>query len=110
LILFFKNVVCPVYGAACDDIQVEFREGAIEAKNVCKLGDAKFKAITNSRRIRQPLIKAGGKLTPTSWDEALEKTADILVSANRPLLSIGSETSCEAHEVGLMIGESRFNC
>jgi formylmethanofuran dehydrogenase subunit B len=30
--MFFKNVVCPVCGAACDDIQVEFREGAIELK------------------------------------------------------------------------------
>jgi formylmethanofuran dehydrogenase subunit B len=103
--MFFKNIVCPVCGAACDDIQVEFKDGKIEAKNVCKLGNARFKAITSPRRIRQPLIKTRGKLKPVSWEEALERAADILVSAKRPLLFIGSETSCEAHEVGLMIGE-----
>ena len=42
---------------------------------------------------------------PAAWDEALEKAADILVSAKCPLLFMGSETSCEAHEVGLIIGE-----
>ncbi|MDD2340032.1 MAG: formylmethanofuran dehydrogenase subunit B [Methanosarcina sp.] len=103
--MFFKNIVCPACGAACDDIQVEFRNGEIEAKNVCKIGNSSFKAIKSPKRIRQPLIKNGDKLKPVSWEKALEKTADILVSAKRPLLFMGSETSCEAHEVGLKIGE-----
>ncbi len=103
--MIFKNIVCPVCGAACDDIQVEFGDGKIEAKNACKMGNAKFQEVVSSHRLRQPLIKAGGKLTPAAWDEALEKAADILVSAKRPLLFLGSETSCEAHEVGLKIGE-----
>jgi len=103
--MFFKNIICPACGAACDDIQIEFRKGTIEAKNICKVGNARFKVIKSSRRLRQPLIKLEGKLKPVSWDEALEKAADILVSAKRPLLFMGSETSCEAHEVGLMIGE-----
>ncbi len=103
--MFFKNIVCPVCGAACDDIQVELKEGTIEVKNVCKIGNARFKAIKSPRRLKTPLIKCGGKLRPVSWDEALGIAADILVSAKRPLLFIGSETSCEALEVGLMMGE-----
>jgi len=103
--MVFKNIVCPGCGAVCDDIQVEFREGTIEAKNACKIGNSKFKMITSLHRLRQPLIKNGGKLTPATWDAALEKAAEILTSAKRPLLFMGSETSCEAHEVGLKIGE-----
>jgi formylmethanofuran dehydrogenase subunit B len=103
--MFLKNIICPVCGAACDDIQVELRKDTIEVKNVCKVGASRFQAVKNPQRIRQPLVKAEGKLTPATWDEALEKAADILISAKRPLLFIGSETSCETHELGLMMGE-----
>ena len=100
-----KNIICPACGAVCDDIQVEFRAGIIEAKNICKVGNARFKILANPHRFRQPLIKDRGKLKPVSWDEALEKAADILVSAKRPLLFMGSDTSCETHKIGLKIGE-----
>ena len=103
--MFIKNIVCPVCGAACDDIQVEPGDGVIEAKNICKIGNAQFKVLTNSQRFIQPLLNKEGKLIPAAWDEALEKAAEILVTAKRPLLFLGSETSCEAYEVGLMIGE-----
>jgi formylmethanofuran dehydrogenase subunit B len=103
--MFFKNIICPVCGAACDDIQVELKAHAIEVKNVCKIGNSRFQAIRDPRRIRQPLVKAGGKLVPATWDEALDRTADILFSAKRPLIFMGSETSCEAYETGLMLGE-----
>jgi formylmethanofuran dehydrogenase subunit B len=103
--MIYKDIICPVCGAACDDIQVELGDGKIEARNACKMGNAKFQEIFSPHRLKQPLVNVGGKLTPAAWDEALEKAADILVSAKRPLLFMGSETSCEAHEVGLKIGE-----
>ena len=104
--MVFKNIVCPGCGAACDDIQVEFGDRTTsDAKNACKIGNAKFKMLASPRRLKHPLVKDRGKLEPVAWDVALEKAADILVSAKRPLLFIGSETSCEAYEVGLMMGE-----
>ena len=103
--MFFKNIVCPACGAACDDIQVEIKNGKIEAKNVCKMGISRFNEITSPRRFKQPLLNFGGKLRPVSWEGAIEIAADILASAKRLLISLGSETSCEAHEVGLKIGE-----
>ena len=103
--MIYKNIICPVCGAACDDIRVELGDGKIEAKNACKMGNAKFQEIVSSHRIMQPLIKVEGKLAPATWDEALEITVDIFVSAKRPLFFMGSETSCEAHEIGLKIGE-----
>lgn len=58
--MFFKNIVCPVCGAACDDIQVEIKDEKIEAKNVCKMGISRFKEITSPQRLKQPLLKFGG--------------------------------------------------
>ena len=103
--MIFKNIVCPACGAVCDDIQVEFVDGVLDVKNACKIGNAKFKMITNPRRLGQPLIKERNKLKPASWNAALEQAANILTSAKRPLLFMGSETSCEAYEVLLEIGE-----
>jgi len=40
-----------------------------------------------------------------SWDEALDKAAEILANAKRPLFFIGSETSTEAMRVGLHLAE-----
>ncbi len=103
--MVFKNILCTACGAACDDIQIELGDGTIETKNACKIGNAKFKEVVSSNRLRQPLRKKDGRLIPVAWDEALEKATDILISAKRPLLFLGSEVSCEAHEVGLHIGE-----
>jgi formylmethanofuran dehydrogenase subunit B len=115
-----KNIICPVCGASCDDIQVEFSSGRIVTRNACKMGNAKFQEIVSSHRIREPLIREnkenkGNKdnghnehnesFRRASFDEAIRKTAEILVNAKRPLIFMGSETSCEAMEVGLHLGE-----
>ena len=46
-----------------------------------------------------------GKFENASWDEALDKAAEILANAKRPLFFIGSETSTEAMRVGLHMAE-----
>jgi formylmethanofuran dehydrogenase subunit B len=101
----FKNVICPVCGASCDDIQVDLGEKGLTVKNACKMGNAKFQEVVSDHRIRDPLIKDGSKLKKTSWDEALKSAANILANSKRPLIFMGSETSCEAMEVGLHMGE-----
>lgn len=103
--MFIKNIVFPGCGAICDDIQVNFEGEIIEAKNICKIGDAKLKALTSPQRFKHPFINKDGKFIPVAWDEALRKAAEILVTSKRPLLFMGSEISCEAYEVGLRMGE-----
>lgn len=103
--MFTKNIVCPVCGGSCDDIQVELGDGEITVKNACKMGNAKFQEVVSSHRIRDPMIKENGELKKADWNDAITKAAEILTSAKRPLLFLGSETSCEAQEVGLHIGE-----
>jgi len=100
-----KNIVCPVCGASCDDIQVELSGDKINVKNACKMGNAKFQEIVSSHRISRPLLREKGIVRPAPWEEAIEKTAVILATAKRPLIFMGSETSCEAMEVGLHLGE-----
>lgn len=103
--MFTKNIICPVCGGSCDDIQVELGDGEITVKNACKMGNAKFQEVVSSHRIRDPMIKENGELKKADWNDAITKAAEILTSAKRPLLFLGSETSCEAQEVGLHIGE-----
>ncbi|MGV8175211.1 MAG: formylmethanofuran dehydrogenase subunit B [Methanothrix sp.] len=100
-----KNIICPVCGASCDDIAVELSDGKIEVKNACKMGNAKFQEIVSSHRIREPVVIDDGAVRPALWDEAIERTARILAKARRPLIFMGSETSCEAMEVGLHLAE-----
>lgn len=103
--MVFKNIICPVCGASCDDIQVELGDGTIDVQNACKMGNGKFQEVVSTHRLRDPQIKENGKFRKASWDEALTMAAEILTSAKRPLLFMGSETACEAQEVGLHIGE-----
>jgi formylmethanofuran dehydrogenase subunit B len=100
-----KNIICPVCGASCDDIQVDLSGGGIIVKNACKMGNAKFQEIVSSHRIREPMVRRGGSLVKAPWSDAIQKAAEILSNSKRPLLFMGSETSCEAMEVGLHLGE-----
>jgi formylmethanofuran dehydrogenase subunit B len=100
----FKNIICPVCGASCDDIQVDIGE-KLTVKNACRMGNAKFQEIVSDHRIRAPMVKDNGKFREAQWDEAITKAAEILADAKRPLIFMGSETSCEAMEVGLHLGE-----
>jgi len=99
-----KNVICPVCGASCDDIQVELDGNRLTVKNACKMGNAKFQELVSSHRIREPMMTKDGQQRSVSWVEAIERSAQILAEAKRPLLFMGSETSCEAMEVGLHLG------
>ena len=101
----FKNIICPVCGASCDDIQVDLTGDALTVKNACKMGNAKFQEIVSTHRIRDPMLKDEGDFRKASWDEAIQRAAEILAGAKRPLIFMGSETSCEAMEVGLHLGE-----
>jgi formylmethanofuran dehydrogenase subunit B len=103
--MIFKSIVCPVCGASCDDISVELGQGSITVGNACKMGNAKFQEIVSSHRIREPLLREGGGMRKASWSEAVDRAAQILTEARRPLIFMGSETSCEAMEVGLHLGE-----
>ena len=100
-----KAVTCPVCGCLCDDIELTVQDGKIvEVKNGCAMSESKFLGF-REHRITKPLMRKDGKLVETSFKEATEKAAEILVNANYPLLYGWSSTSCEATRIGLELAE-----
>lgn len=94
-------------GTLCDDIEVDVQnDKVIEVRNACQIGTKKFFSSNPSpHRYEKPMIKEGGKHKEVSWDEAIEKAADILVKAKRPLLYGFSSTECEAQGKGVELAE-----
>ena len=100
-----SNVVCPVCGCCCDDIEVTVEgNDIVEVKNACALSAAKFES-HNKDRNTTPMVRKNGKLVEVPLDEAIKKSAEILAKSQYPLLYGWSCTSCEAIKVGLELAE-----
>jgi len=103
------DVVCPFCGTLCDDLEVDVDikdQKVIEVRNGCQIGSKKYFASNPSdHRYEKPLIKDNGSYKEVSWEEALDKAADILVKAKRPLLYGFSSTECEAQGKGVELAE-----
>jgi len=103
------DVVCPFCGTLCDDLEVDVdvkEQKVIEVRNGCQIGTKKyFSSNPSEHRYEKPLIRDNGSFKEVSWDEALDKAADILVQAKRPLLYGFSSTECDAQGKGVELGE-----
>jgi formylmethanofuran dehydrogenase subunit B len=101
-----NSVACPYCGCLCDDIELTVENGKIvKNKNGCFLSIAKFLNFNNEHRLLNPLMRKNGKLAPVTLDEALQKSAEILVNAHYPVLYGWSNTSSEAQRIGIEIAE-----
>ena len=101
-----NSVACPYCGCLCDDIELTVENGKIiKMKNGCFLSNSKFLNFNNELRILKPLMRKKGELVPVSFEEALHKSAEILVNANYPVLYGWSSTSCEAQRIGIELSE-----
>jgi len=100
-----SQVTCPVCGSFCDDIEVIVKNNVItDVRNACAVGAAKFLDYANHRKVN-PLVRKNGELVEASLDEAVRKSAEILIDATYPILYGWSSTSCEAIRVGLELAE-----
>jgi len=100
-----SNVVCPVCGCCCDDLEVIIENNKIiDVRNACALGAAKFSNYS-AHRNNSPLVRKNGRLVEASLNEAIKKSAEILSKASYPLLYGWSCTSCEAIRAGLELAE-----
>jgi formylmethanofuran dehydrogenase subunit B len=101
-----KNVVCPICGCLCDDIEVEIEDNTIKrVRNSCSISAAKFLNY-NKDRITSPLIRSNGELKPVGLDESIEKVAKLLAKSEYPLLFGFSLSTCEATKVGIELAET----
>ncbi|MHA1985432.1 MAG: formylmethanofuran dehydrogenase subunit B [Promethearchaeota archaeon] len=98
-----------VCGTLCDDLEVDIdikEQKVLEVRNGCQIGVKKFFSSNPSEhRYDKPLIKDNGSYKEVSWEEALDKSADILLKAKRPLLYGFSSTECEAQGKGVELAE-----
>lgn len=100
-----SGVTCPVCGSLCDDIEVIVENNVIkDVKNACAIAAAKFMNYSN-HSYPGPMIRKDGELVETSLDEAIKKSAEILLDAAYPVLYGWSSTSCEAIRAGLELSE-----
>ncbi|MCM2466597.1 formylmethanofuran dehydrogenase subunit B [Methanoculleus oceani] len=101
--MIVKDAVCPFCGCLCDDIEVEVEEGRVVAvTNACELGTTKF---MGENRLKGPILRDGDEWMDISCDEAIRYAADMLLSAERPLLYGWSGTHGEAQCVGVHMAE-----
>ncbi len=102
------DVICPFCGTLCDDIKVIMDgDKIVDTLNACVIGNEKFKSAQAGHRIHHPMERADSstEFTPVSYDYAIERSAQILANAKRPLMYGWSSTSCEAQEVGNELAE-----
>ncbi|NLF89513.1 formylmethanofuran dehydrogenase subunit B [Candidatus Bathyarchaeota archaeon] len=102
-----NNVVCPICGCLCDDLEVTVKNNEIvKMKNGCAVCEAKMvHGYKSEERILKPMIRKNGKLEPVSMDEAVKKAAQILTDAKYPLLFGWSSTVNEAQRIGVELAE-----
>ncbi|MCJ7768330.1 molybdopterin-dependent oxidoreductase, partial [Candidatus Bathyarchaeota archaeon] len=100
-----KHIACPVCGCLCDDIELQVDRGKIvKVKNGCSMCEAKFLGYSGHRLLK-PLVRKDGNLVEATMEEALRKTAEILIDATYPVLYGWSSTSCEAIREGIELAE-----
>lgn len=100
-----NDALCPFCGCLCDDLSVVVEDNkVIDVKNACKIGVAKIKG---HDRIKSPMIRddKNSDFREVSYDEAIDKAANILADSKRPLLYGWASALCEAHKKGILLAE-----
>ena len=103
-----EDAVCTACGCICDDIQLVVAPQTIrQANNACEIGREWF-LNESSRQVaaaaRDP-ANCWVDSRPVSVVEALERAADILLSARNPLIYGLSETTCEAQRAAVELAD-----
>jgi len=102
-----QETVCTACGSGCSVI-TSSKDGKIVKVNakedngyICVIGRFGFDSLKAANRIMTPMKKHGGKLVPTTWEDAAKIAADALKKAgvNAGFIAAGSLTNEEAYAV-----------
>ena len=97
-----KNATCTFCGCVCDDIELHADgERITHTKAACVLGVSWFKNHTAERLYPDALIDG----RPATVDEAVEAAADLLYTADLPLVYGLSNITCEAQRESVALAE-----
>jgi formylmethanofuran dehydrogenase subunit B len=92
-----ERIPCTGCSLLCDDIIIR-SDGLFidEVIGACLKGKERFDQLTSNNRILNPMIRRNGVLENSSWEDALNKTMNIIKNSSNPLLYGFSNVSCEA--------------
>lgn len=97
----FKTV-CTGCSLLCDDIIVELEgEKILSTFNLCGHGEEKFLRARGTERLLKPFVRSQDSVREVFISEAIEKAAEILLNAERPVLWGWGSSSVEAQIAGI---------
>ncbi|MCS3924208.1 formylmethanofuran dehydrogenase subunit B [Methanosalsum natronophilum] len=100
------DAICPFCGSLCDDLTIKVENNKItDIQRACVLGHNKIAGVTDHARIEAPLVRKDGELVETTYEDAIERAAEILVNSKRALSYGWSSTSCEAVSKAIELAE-----
>lgn len=98
-----EDATCTFCGCVCDDITLKVdpeKKEIVEAKAACVLGKAWF---FNHHIEERPQALIEGQ--PATYEEAIDRAAEILLNAKYPVTYGLSDTTCEAQRVAVAISD-----
>lgn len=101
-----ENCTCAFCGCNCDDLDILVKNGhVVGVRHACRLGASKIMEDMD-QRLLVPMIRGeDGELAEVDWETALDKAAELIAEAKRPIFYGWSETSIETMHHGLELGE-----
>lgn len=97
-----KNATCTYCGCLCDDIELHTQdERIVQAKQACELGRGWF--LNHGGQDTSPPALVDNR--PATMDEAIEAAAEILASADMPLVYGLSNSTSESQQAAIMLAE-----
>jgi formylmethanofuran dehydrogenase subunit B len=97
-----KHATCTFCGCVCDDIELHAdQERIVKTKNACSLGESWFKNHTAERLYPDALVDG----QPATLDVAVTRAAELLHTANMPLVYGLSNITCEAQREAVSLAE-----
>ena len=101
-----ENCTCAFCGCNCDDLDYLVKDGHVVAvRHACRLGASKIMEDMDQRLLVPMIRNEEGELEEVDWDAALDKAAELIAGAVRPVFYGWSETSIETMHHGLELGE-----
>jgi formylmethanofuran dehydrogenase subunit B len=101
-----ENCTCAFCGCNCDDLDYLIKDGHIVGvRHACRLGASKIMEDIDQRLLVPMIRNEEGELEEVTWDEALDKAAELIAGAIRPIFYGWSETSVETMKHGIALGE-----
>ncbi|MEW6388412.1 MAG: hypothetical protein AB1491_12930 [Thermodesulfobacteriota bacterium] len=108
-----ESIICPGCGCLCDDLDVTSDgEQVLEVANVCLWGVSrflttkKFHPRKERRRLDKPGLRVKGRSQAVTYEAALDRAAELLRRARRPLIYGLTNSGSHAQEAALRLARA----